>query len=224
MSDQVCRYDLSFLGFGRWGNVDDVATKILKRLNSWMMDHREYLWEYMAYVCPTCGYVVRGSQVDRALSKPVWCPLHGIKMIRYIPELFEEDTRLFERFKDQLIKKLMLLEIAAKRYVGRPPEKWRLYFPPTVEAAFGDNDPTVFRYAWWRNAIEAYLHRLDQEHHHETLSHLRRFVVGFLGLEFCAEINPRHMNATPPGAVYDKEKDVYRIAETRHGAFYRQNT
>jgi len=198
-------YRYTFLTSGKWGDLDAAAAGILKKLYIWM--NPEEVWNYFAYICPVCGYVVRGPRVG-AYHRLVTCPLHRrVEMMRF-PRLVEEGGKLFEKFKDLLVRKLLLLEAVARQYAGRPPEEWRLYFPPAVEAAFSD-DPTVFRYAWWRNALEAYLYRLD---HSEILTYLKK-AAAYSYLELHVEVNPRFTAAEPPDAVYDKEKDVYRIVE-----------
>jgi hypothetical protein len=40
----------------------------------------------------------------------------------YNPELLMEDSRRFERLRDLLVKKLILLEVLAKRYARKPSE------------------------------------------------------------------------------------------------------
>ena len=193
----------SLLTFGRWDQDDDVAAEVLRWVNRWMEEEERPLER--VYVCPLCGYVAhkpRGS-----LFKPR-CPLHyRVEMMWYVPRLVEEDDKLFEKFRDLLDMKLMVLEVAARRYAGKPPDEWRLYAPPAVELAFLDN-PSFFKYAWWHNRVEVYLHRLDQE----FLSYLKKAVVDHLALELRVEINP-HAAEVPPNAVYDEEKGVYRIVE-----------
>ncbi len=200
--NHVCNDHVLFV-FGRWENPYATAAEILQWLNSWMSGHIEEAWDYMAYIC-LCGYMC-GSRTCRPRlfwwSTPPVCPLHGTEMM-HASRLFN-DRKLLERFTDEFAKKLLTLEIAAKRYAGRPPDEWRLCLPPAVEIAF-DDDPTYFRYTWWRNAMEAYLHRLEDR---EVLSYLRRAAES-LRLELVVKI--QHAAA---GAVYDEEKDVYRIVE-----------
>jgi hypothetical protein len=140
------------------------------------------------------------------------CPWHlGIHTGRYNPELLMKDSGKFESLKDLLVNKMTLLKVLAKRYARKPPEAWFFYFPPAVEARFS-GDPAVFRYAWWRNAVEVRFHRLDQKHQ-TFLSELKKAVVDYFGLELCVEIKMRHISTAPPGAVYDEKKGVYRIVE-----------
>jgi len=193
-----CNYTPGLLASGTWKDPYEVADEVLKMVNLWMEMVDRPLER--VYVCPICGYVV--CRPRGALFRPR-CPLHRVEMMWYVPRL---DDKLFERFRDLLAMKLMVLEVVAKRY-RRLPDALRLYAPPAVELAFHD-DTSVFRYAWWRNRVEVYLHRLDQE----FLSYLKKAVVDRLALELHIEINP-HAAAAPPGAVYDEEKGVYKIVE-----------
>jgi len=203
-----CGHELTLVDFGRWGDARAVAAKVL--MNSAL--HQMLPRGHIMYVCPGCGMVQTGWS---RLLRPR-CPLDRVEMVA--PELVRDNFKLLERLSDVLSVKLMLLEIVAKKYAGRPPDWWRLYFPPAVEAAFVD-DPTVFRYAWWRNAAEAYLHRLDQERHYEVLTYLRRAVADYLFFELCIEINPQHVATAPPGAVYDEKRAVYKIVESRKSLY-----
>jgi hypothetical protein len=189
---------------GKWGDLDAAAARMLRALYIWM--NPDEMWNYFAYICPICGYVVHGPHATRRTM--VTCPLHHrVEMMRF-PNLVEgEDSKRFEKLKDLLVRKL-LLEAVARLYAGRPPEEWRLYFPPAVEAAFSD-DPTVFRYAWRRNALEACLHRLN---HSEFSTCLKKAAAGS-HLELYVEVNPQFTAAVPPDAVYDKERGIYRIVE-----------
>jgi hypothetical protein len=213
MNQNIGYRNIVFLASGEWKNVYDAATEMLK---SMYIMSPELLWKYMTYVCPACGYVVNNVLHEHVIRRwtPITppCPRHyGIHTVQYNPELLMKDSRRFERFRDLLVKKLILLEVLAKRYAGKPPEAWFFYFPPAVEARFSD-DPAVFRYAWWRNAVEVYLYSLDQEHQ-AFLSELKKVVVDYFGLELYVEIKTRYTSAVPPGAVYDEKKGVYRIVE-----------
>jgi hypothetical protein len=194
----ICNNDLDLLASGVWEDSHDVADLVLMEVDMWI--ERSLLPLERVYVCPLCGYVVH-----RPRGVILWprCPLHNRRMKWYIPKLFK-DSKLKEWLKENLASKLMMLGVLARRYAGRPPDVWRLYAPPAVELAF-DGDPTVFRYAWWRNMFEVYLHRVDEQ----FLPHLKK-IVDYFGLELCVEV-PRHAAAAPPDAVYDEEGGVYRI-------------
>jgi hypothetical protein len=219
-----CDYELAFITSERWVDARAAAVRALVKLSNTLAVYGVSPQGYMAYVCPVCGYAMSRSRADEIRRLGLWlepfgptCPIHyRVKMVEYVPELLDLQVwagfRLLERLWNALTMKLVMLEAAAKKYAGRPPDEWRLYFPPAIEAAF-DDDPTIFRYTWWRNAVEAYLHRLDQDRHREALDYLRRAAVGYFLLELCAEINRQHADAPPPGAAYDRKKGVYRIVE-----------
>jgi len=200
----ICRNSLDLFTFGIWEGPYEAAADVLRAVDMWI--EREVPPLERVYVCPLCGYVVHRP---RGVILRPRCPLHR-EMVWYVPQLVK-DSKLYEWLKDQLARKLVVLEVLAKWYAGKPPDAWRLYAPPVVELVFDSGDPTVFRYAWWRNMFEAYLHRLDQERHREVLSYLRRAAVDYFHREVCVEINTQHATAVPDGAVYDEERGVYRI-------------
>jgi hypothetical protein len=214
MEQDIWHDDVAFfLASGEWKDIYDAVAKMLLRLG---IMRPELMWKYMTYVCPACGYVVNNVLHEHVIRS--WMPIappcprhHNIHMTRYNSELLMKGSRRFERFRDLLVEKLMLLEILAKRYAGKPPKAWFFYFPPAVEARF-DDDPAVFRYVWWRNAVEVYLYSLEQKHQ-AFLSELKKAVVDYFDLELYVEIKTRHADAVPPGAVYDEKRGVYRIVE-----------
>jgi hypothetical protein len=191
-----CSNRLDLLTSGVWINPYEATADVLRAVDMWI---EEAALERI-YICPLCGYIVY-----RPRGVILWprCPRHR-EMVWYVPKLVK-DSKLYDWLKeDVLAKKLMVLEVLAKMYAGRPPDEWRLYVPPAVELAF-NGDPSVFRYAWWRNTVEVYIHRLGDE---QFLTHLKRS-VDYLGLKLCVEI--KHAAAAPPDAVYDEERGVYRI-------------
>jgi hypothetical protein len=213
-----CNYELAFITSERWVDARTAAVRALVKLSNTLATYQVLPRDYMAYVCPACGYAMSKSKAEELRRLGMWfgrfgptCPIHRVKMVEYVPEFLDlqpwADFELLEKLWNALTTKLMLLEVAAKKYARKPPDEWRLYFPPAIEAVFND-DPTFFRYAWWRNAVEVYLHRLDRD----TLDFLRRAAVGQFFLELCVEINQQHADA-PPGATYDRKKGVYRIVE-----------
>ena len=125
MSDQnICRRDIIFLGSGKWKDIYDAATRMLKKL---YIIRPELMWKYMTYVCPACGYVINNVLHEHVIHRwmPITppCPWHRrIHTMWYNPELLMEDSRRFEKLRDLLVKKLILLEVLAKRYARKPSE------------------------------------------------------------------------------------------------------
>jgi hypothetical protein len=202
--------DIPILAYNTWRGVDAAVNEILSELVE--RSYRAQLdledMDGVVYFCPVCTFVKITTYLAVKKNGVPKCPLHGVDMLRYDWGSYAKRRHeLMDRVESKLRDILTVFEKAATAYAAKPPLEWRLRIPPVVELKPND-DPTVFRYISWDDAVDAVFYYMEMPRQKRAFEILLNDTLK-LGLAFHALIY--YTDEPPPGAVKDEESGVYVV-------------
>jgi hypothetical protein len=202
--------EIPIFAYDVWKGVDVAVRSILAELaeRSYRMQLDLEDMDGVVYFCPICTHVKITTYLAVKKNGIPKCPLHGVDMAKYDWQSYAKRRHeLMNRLELRLRDVLAVFEEAAVAYAAKPPLEWRLRIPPVVELKPND-DPTVFRYIPWDDAVDAVFYYMEVPRQKRAFEVLMNGTLK-LGLAFHALIH--YTDEPPPGAVKDEESGVYAV-------------